>query len=136
MQDRPTAIELLDALAAFMRDRQAHARDRWERFQFQVAANSLGIVSRELAMEDGFRREEWRGLDGLLGAEPMPEGQGAFAAALGERNERLVERIRAGAFDADDATLLRHLWGTVLNKVKIASPHEARGDGGRPPEVA
>ena len=50
MQDRPTAVELLDALGGFMRDRAENARDRWERFQFQVAANSIGIIKRELEL--------------------------------------------------------------------------------------
>jgi hypothetical protein len=125
VQDRPTATELLDALGDFMRDRAANARDRWERFQFQVAANSLGILSRELQMEDGFMRAEWSGLDTLLGAESIPAEQAAFAARLRERNGDLSQRIRDGTFDGADAKLLPHLWQTVVNKVKIASPNEA-----------
>src|SRR5437867_1990491 len=114
MQDRPTAGELLGALSDFMHDRAAQARDRWERFQFQVAANSLGIISRELEMEDGFMRTEWLGLDQLLGAEPMPDRPAAFAARLEERNAELAEHIRRGAFDgAAEETLLAHLWETV-----------------------
>jgi len=125
MQDRPTATELLDALAGFMRDRAEHARDRWERFQFQVAANSLSIISRELEMEDGFIRAEWQGLDRLLGAETRPDGQAAFTARLRERNGALAERIRRGEFDGDaESRLLPHLWETVVNKVRIASPNE------------
>jgi len=125
MQDRPTASELLAALVEFMRDRQAHARDRWERFQFQVAANSLSILKREWEMEDDMMREEWRGLDELLGSEPIPEGQKAFAQRLQERNEELVKRIQAGEFDGDrENQLLRHLYQTVVNKVRIASPQQ------------
>ncbi|MGE5595511.1 MAG: DUF6285 domain-containing protein [Hyphomicrobiales bacterium] len=125
MQDRPTATELLDALAAFMRDRAANARDRWERFQFQVAANSMGILERELKMDDGFMREEWRSLDELLGPEPMPEGQHAFTRRLSERNGELVERIQRGDFDGEnEAKLLPYLYQTVVNKVRIASPNE------------
>jgi hypothetical protein len=124
VQDRPTAVELLDALGDFMRDRAAHARDRWERFQFQVAANSIGIVSRELRMEDEFIREEWRGLDALLGAEPMPDGQAAWRTRMLERNTALAERIRHGEFDGGDDALVRHVWQTVVNKVRIASPNE------------
>jgi hypothetical protein len=117
---------LLDALAGFMRDRAANARDRWERFQFQVAANSLGIIRRELEMEDAFLRDEWRGLDALLGAEQPPDGQAAFAARLRERNADLAERIRRGDFVGDaEAALVPHLWQTIVNKVRIASPHEA-----------
>lgn len=126
MQDRPTATELLEALVEFMRDRAENARDRWERFQFQVAANSLGILKREFEMEDGFRRAEWEGLDRLLGTEDMPAEPETLAARLGERNADLVERIRSGAFDGEaEAQLLPHLWETVVNKVRIASPNEA-----------
>ena len=128
MQDRPTAAELLDALAAFMRNRQEHARDRWERFQFQVATNSLNVLKREWEMEDGFMRAEWAGLDGLLSPEPVPETQGDFKARLRARNEQLVERIHAGDFDGDnELPLLRHLYQTIVNKVTIASPNELRG---------
>jgi hypothetical protein len=124
MQDRPTAVELLDALGDFMRDRATHARDRWERFQFQVAANSIGIIRRELEMEDAFMREEWQGLDALLGTEDVPVIPSAFAARLRERNAVLAESIRDGAFDDAEARLLPHLWETVVNKVRIASPNE------------
>ena len=127
MQDRPTATELLDALQAFMRDRAANARDRWERFQFQVAANSMGILKRELEMDDGFMRHEWSGLDRLLGAETPPAEQPAFVARLTERNEELVRRIQAGDFDGEaEERLLPHLLETVVNKVKVASPNELR----------
>ncbi|HZP58001.1 MAG TPA: DUF6285 domain-containing protein [Dehalococcoidia bacterium] len=127
MQDRPTAKELLDALGDFMRDRAEHARDRWERFQFQVAANSLAIIGRELELEDGFMRAEWHGLDGLLGAEPMPAEQASFAARLRERNAELSAKIAGGDFDGEaEAPLIAHLWETVMNKVRIASPNEAR----------
>jgi hypothetical protein len=109
-----------------MRDRAANARDRWERFQFQVAANSIGIIGRELRLEDSFMREEWRGLDALLGAEVMPDEQPAFRERLRERNAGLAERIRHGEFEgAAEEALLPHLWKTIVNKVRIASPNEA-----------
>jgi len=125
VQDRPTAVELLDALGGFMRDRAENARDRWERFQFQVAANSIGIIKRELELEDGFMQAEWQGLDRLLGAESMPEGQAALATRLSERNGELAERIRRGDFDGEaEARLLPYLWETIVNKVRVASPNE------------
>jgi Domain of unknown function (DUF6285) len=126
VQDRPTAAELLDALADFMRDRAENARDRWERFQFQVAANSIGIIKREIELEDRFRRAEWVGLDRLLGAEEMPLEQAAVARRLNERNAELADRIRNGDFDGEaEGRLLPHLWETVVNKVRVASPNEA-----------
>ena len=127
MQDRPTAVELLDALEAFMRDRAANARDRWERFQFQVAANTLGILRREAELEEDFIREEWHGLDTLLGEEPVPARCHDLAARLRQRNEALVQAIKRGDFDGGEGEepLLRHLYQTVVNKVRIASPREA-----------
>lgn len=127
MQDRPTAVELLDALEAFMRDRAANARDRWERFQFQVAANSLGILRREADLEEDFVREEWHGLDTLLGEEPIPARYHDLVLRLQQRNESLVQAIKRGDFDGADSEepLLRHLYQTVVNKVRIASPREA-----------
>lgn len=126
MQDRPTAEELLDALADFMRDRAAHARDRWERFQFQVAANSLGIIRRELEMEEGLMRKEWGGLDRLLGPEAIPDTEALLKERLLERNGRLVEGIRAGVFDGErDGELQQHLLENVLAKVRVASPNES-----------
>jgi hypothetical protein len=128
VQDRPTAEELLEALTGFMRDRAEHARDRWERFQFQVAANSLSIVKRELEMEEGFMRAEWEGLDGLIGAETRPDSRGAFAARLNDRNKELSEQIKRGEFDGgEEERLLAHLWETVVNKVRVASPNELGG---------
>jgi hypothetical protein len=125
VQDRPTAVELLDALGDFMRDRATHARDRWERFQFQVAANSIGIIRRELDMDDEFMRAEWQGLDGLLGEEPMPQGRAAWQAGIERRNTELAERILRSEFDGTrEDTLLPHIWETVVNKVRITNPSE------------
>lgn len=126
MQDRPNASELLEALGEFMRDRSENARDRWERFQFLVAANSIGILKREFEMEDEFMRAEWQGLDELIGTEPIPEGQARFNERLQERNNELVRAIKAGTFDDGPAEdrLIRHLYETVVNKVRIASPNE------------
>ena len=108
-----------------MRDRAENARDRWERFQFQVAANSIGIIKRELELEDGFMRVEWEGLNRLVGDESMPEGQAALATRLSERNGELAERIRRGDFDGEaEARLLPYLWETIVNKVRVASPNE------------
>ena len=111
--------------AGFMRNRAENARDRWERFQFQVAANSIAIIKREIEMEDGFMRAEWEGLDRLLGAEDPPRGRRRCATRLNERNAELSERIKRGEFDGEaEEQLLPHLWETVVNKVRVASPNE------------
>ncbi len=125
MQDRPTAAELLDALAGFVRERAQHARDRWERFQFLVAANSLAILKREAELEEDAILAEWERLDCLLGPEPLPPRHRDRIARLRERNATLCDAIRVGKFDGErEAELKRHLYLTVRDKVRIASPDE------------
>ena len=52
-QDRPTASELLSAIADFLREEATPALDRAEPrlgFQMRVAVNSLAILERELRL--------------------------------------------------------------------------------------
>lgn len=126
MQDRPDARELLEALEEFMRERSDAATERYDRFQFRVAANTLAILQRELTQDDDYIREEWAGLDGLVGQEPMPERFADRSERLRDRNRELGGRIRRGDFDgAAEDELLRHIYTTVVNKVRIANPREA-----------
>ena len=126
MQDRPNAGELLEALAEFMRERSEAATDRFDRFQFLVAANTLGILQRELSLGDEFDAQEWRGLDGLLGFEDAPARTGDRTTMLANRNQKLCDRIERGEFDGPaEETLLLHLYQTTVNKVLIGNPREA-----------
>lgn len=126
MQDRPDSRELLEALEEFMRDRSSSAKERYDRFQFLVAANSLAILRRELTDEDDYIRDEWAGLDQLLGAESPPGRILDRADRLRERNLALCDRIENGDFDGErEESLLRHLYTTTRNKVRIANPKEA-----------
>ena len=57
-QDRPTASELLAAIADFLREEATPALDRAEPrlgFQMRVAVNSLAILEREVAPRPGGR---------------------------------------------------------------------------------
>ena len=87
----------------------------------------IGIISREL--RDGGRlhaRRSGAGSTALLGDEPAARRTALrLHARLEERNAELAERIRRGEFDGDaEDALLPHLWETVVNKVRIASPNE------------
>lgn len=60
-QDRPTAAELLAAIADFLREEATPALDRTEPrlgFQIRVAVNSLAILEREVRLRTGRRREK------------------------------------------------------------------------------
>lgn len=126
MQDRPTAVELLDAIETFLRERSETSEERWLRFQFLVAANSLGIIRRELEQEEGALDAEWQRLNALLPPEDRPAGTGALARRTSEREDELCARIRAGAYDSPEsqAGLLQYLWPTTRDKVRITYPQE------------
>lgn len=126
MQDRPDAPELLAAIADFLRQQAEEAPDRWHRFQFQVAANSLTILRREAEQEDAHLARDWAHLDRLLAPEPMPASRPQQRSALRRRGEELSAAIREGAFDSPDRErdLLDFLWDTVQDKVRITNPRE------------
>ena len=71
MQDRPEATDLLEAVEDFLRGQSNAASDRWLRFQLLVAANTLGIVRREMLYEDGFLLSEVALGDGFLDIPKM-----------------------------------------------------------------
>ncbi len=125
MQDRPTADELLEAIEEFLRDRSAKDPDRFMRFQFLVASNSLAILRREWANEETFIGAEWEGLDRLIGPAERPVTFQALRGALAERNEQLCQLIGEGRFDgaAAEQALLAHFLETTTNKVRIATPN-------------
>jgi hypothetical protein len=124
MQDRPTAVELLDAVRAFVERDVVTALDGTARFHARVAANVLAIVARELALEEGHLAAEWQRLDDLLGVEPSPADPGDRRAGLQARTEALCARIRSGDADSGPfrAALLAHLAATVREKLAIANP--------------
>ena len=126
MQDRATALELLDGIGRFLRTQSERQQDRWLRFQLLVASNSLAIIRRELEMEESFLREEWGALDRLVVAEPVPDTFVDLKAAMRLRQEDLCARIRKGQFDDREREdeLVRFLVMEVVNRVKIAAPGE------------
>ncbi|MEW6270280.1 MAG: DUF6285 domain-containing protein [Thermodesulfobacteriota bacterium] len=124
MQDRPTIDELLEAVRRFLADEVVPATDGRRQFLARVAANALDLVRRELATEAAHAEREWRGLDALLGPEPMPRERAELAAAVRRRNQALCKRIRAGAYDAgssERAALLAHVRATVHDKLEVTN---------------
>ena len=116
--------ELLDAIRGFLEAEVMPGLDGRKQFHTRVAVNVLAIVGRELALEDAHLAAEWRRLDELLGASPMPEKGDPLRAAIRARSESLCELIRRG--DADEGELARrvldHVRQTVREKLAIANP--------------
>src|SRR5690554_5980663 len=124
MQDRPTILELLEAVRGFLAHDAVEALDGTAKFHARVAANVLAIVMRELAQEPEHLAAEWRRLDALLGEVPAPAAPDALRDALRARTEELCERIRRGDADAGAfrAAVLAHVRATVIEKLAIANP--------------
>ena len=114
-QDRPTAAELLSAIADMLRDEAIPALDRTDPrlgFQMRVAANSLAILEREARLGPDADRREHERLRRLLGRD----------GRLDDLNRELARQLRAGERDEGDAALMAHLQATIADKIAIANP--------------
>ena len=118
MQDRPTAAELLDAVAGFLEHDVAPSLDARLRFHARVAVNVLRILQRE----------------GELGPSQLPRQREQLAALLGRDAEvpelwaQLASAIRDGDFDGREAELLPVLREVTKQKLAIANPGYTSND--------
>ena len=126
MQDRPTAIELLEAVRQHLTDQVLPAIQAPRlRYQTLVAANVLAITARELAATDEHTRLEWERLTRLLGHQgEMPVAVAARREEIAALNRRLCHQIDAGDFDRPDKwqQLLAHCQTTAREKVAVSNP--------------
>jgi hypothetical protein len=114
-QDRPTAAELLAAIADFLRDEATPVLDRADPrlgFQMRVATTSLAILEREWRLAPDADKKEQARLVELLGRE----------GTLDELNRELARQLRAGERDEQDSALMAHLEATISDKIAIANP--------------
>jgi hypothetical protein len=114
-QDRPTASELLAAIADFLREEATPALDRTEPrlgFQLRVAVNSLAILERESRLGPAADAREHARLIALLGRD----------GTLADLNRELARQLRTGERDERDGALMAHLGSTIADKIAIANP--------------
>jgi hypothetical protein len=114
-QDRPTASELLAAIADFLREEATPALDKAEPrlgFQMRVAVNALAILEREATLGPAADAREQARLARLLGRD----------GSLADLNRELARQLREGERDERDAQLIEHLDATVADKIAIANP--------------
>jgi hypothetical protein len=115
VQDRPTAPELLDAMAAKLFGEVREWVPRERRFQILVLANLCAVIARELragGAPDAADLELFK----ALGSE---DGDVRGAAA------DLAARIRAGELDEDLPAVIARLREHVARKLEIARPDYA-----------
>ena len=110
MQDQPTTVEILEAIAKYLRDNLSCVPDPQVRFQLRVSANALDIVKRELLLHAD--EDEQRRLERLTGR----------TGTLAELNADLCALIRDRSIPADSHDLIDHLWRATLAKVAVDQP--------------
>ncbi len=127
MQDRPTAVELVEAVARFLGDEIIPIlTDPRMRFRGLIAANVLRVVARELTAGEAPLLSEWQRLVVLLNQperEP-PSRAEALHTAVERLNHELCTRIRAGEADVGpwhDA-VFAHVQRTVIEKLEVTNP--------------
>ena len=116
MQDRPTPEELLEAVAAFLRDHvmPGPSVSGQVAFHARVAANVLDIVRRQVALAPAAHEREHTALVKLLAADPHSD--------VTQLTGMLCERIASGAMDLDTPGLAACLWRITLDKLAVDQP--------------
>jgi uncharacterized protein DUF6285 len=112
LDERPTAVELVAAVAGFLELEVQPALDGRLSFHTKVAVNALRIVERELTEGPAAASAELARLRELTGAD----------GDLHTLNTVLAERIRTGELPVDDPDLRDHLVRSVLSRIAIDNP--------------
>lgn len=127
MQDRPTPVELIEAVRDFLAGEVAPAlADRGLRYRMRIALHALGIVAREVPEEETRLRAEREALLSLLDLPRpvLPCDPRLLHAWVLETNRVLCERIRDGAADAGPwrERVLAHLQQVAEEKLRGSNP--------------
>ena len=138
MQDRPTALELLQAIRALLEEQILPSlSDLRLKYQTLIAINVLRMLEREVPEEEGRLRAELGALQELL---DLPRTAPPADAALLRRrvleaNLELCERIRQGLADADPwrQRVLAHVRSAVEEKLRINNPSRLEAFLAEPP---
>lgn len=127
MQDRPTTVELLEAVREFLeRDVLPSLTVHGVRYRMLIALNVLRILEREVPGREARLRAELAALADLLDRprEAPPADPLLLEARVQEANRELCERIRTGAADAGPwrARVLAHVGAMIEEKLGINDP--------------
>lgn len=122
MQDHPTSLELIHAVAQFLHTELAPTlQDPRMKFRALVAANVLQIVARETEVRDMQLRAERARLNELLNENAANEN---VADDVEQLTRALAQKIRAG--DADEGAfhdaVFAHVEQTAIEKLQVANP--------------
>jgi len=110
--DRPTAIELLEAVQEFLQERALPRLSGHAAFEARIAANLLAIARREIEEGPRLLEEELAALERLLGSKGTPD----------ELEAELVALIREGRLAPRWDDLMAHLRRRAEGRLGIANP--------------
>lgn len=124
MQDRPTLIELPQAVTHFLDEEAVPHLTGSRQFYCRAAANVLRTVMRELESEDEQLASEWARLDMLLPLRERPSTREAVKPAIRQRTEELCQRIQQGEADSGPyrEQVLAHVRASVREKLLVSDP--------------
>ena len=111
--DLPRSDELLMSVRDFLRDSVMKTSEGRDKFLARVAANSLDIVNRELALAPRHLQGELKRLREMFSSNQD----------LGALRERLVKSLRDRTLSLENEDLRVHLRTTVVNQTAIDQPN-------------
>jgi hypothetical protein len=135
MHDRPTAIELVNAVRQYLESELLPTlTDARLKFQTLIAANVLSIAERELRSEEAELADEFAFYADRLQLNDTPHTLLDLRAAVQKANERLCEHIRHGDYDepAHFASLAKDLRRFIERKLQVANPRYLAGREAKP----
>jgi hypothetical protein len=120
MQDRPTAVELLEAIREFLQQDVMPAVEGRVQFHNRVAINALGMLERELRLGPDLDAAERARLGALLGHD----------AEVATLTAELAADIRDGALDDRRDDVVAVVRESVRSKLLVSNPDYLRDDVG------
>jgi hypothetical protein len=112
MQDRPSAVELLDAIREFLEHDVMPAAEGRVQFHSRVAVNALGMLERELRLGPELDAADRARLSALLGHD----------ADLPALTAELAGRIRDGSLDDRRDEVVSAVRESVRAKLVVSNP--------------
>lgn len=116
--DRPTPVEILQAIDGFLQEKVAPQVDKHTQFHLKVTANLLRLLQREWIQGSALELAELARLQALLNSK---------SDDLTALNQQLCDAIRDQQLALDDAALLEHLQQTTRAKLAIDNPRYLAG---------
>ena len=116
--DRPSAVEILQAIDQFLQEKVAPQLEPHSKFHLKVTSNLLRLLQREWEQWDGFLGDELARLQALLDND---------STDIDALNQELCDAIRNATLGLDNPLLKQHLQHSARAKLEIDNPRYLAG---------